>query len=232
MKTTPVLAVAVTAFIAIANQPVWAAGGDTCGAATVVSTVPFSDNGTTCGSADDYDEHCNSASSAPDVVYQLTPAENRCVNVSMCNGTDFDAKLYVYSSATGNCPAGGSGNTTLDVACAESGCPGGGGALPRIANLQLTGGVTYWFVVDGAGDACGNYQITFNDCPSGCVDDSECCDGNFCNGREFCGPGGVCMPGVMDCNDQNPCTTDSCSPGLEDLHQHADRRLLPFTGTV
>jgi hypothetical protein len=40
----------------------------------------------------------------------------------------------------------------------------------------------------------------------------SCSDGNQCNGAETCNAQGVCAPGTApNCDDQNPCTTDSCS---------------------
>ncbi|MHC5109551.1 MAG: hypothetical protein ACYTHJ_06695 [Planctomycetota bacterium] len=215
MKSSLNLAVAVTAFTALSAQIAVASGGETCATATPVITLPYSDNGTTCGADNDYDEACNAASGSPDVVYELNPVSNQCINVGLCNGTNFNAKLYIYSSANGICPASGTGDTNLDVACAEDGCPDGP-QVPRMANLLLQGGVTYWVVVDGAGDACGNYQIVFTSCGVGvCTTDLDCCDGDYCNGREVCGVDGTCQPGELDCDDDNPCTEDTCNPDLE-----------------
>jgi len=39
---------------------------------------------------------------------------------------------------------------------------------------------------------------------------TSCSDGNACNGTETC-QAGVCTPGTLpNCNDNNPCTTDTC----------------------
>jgi hypothetical protein len=41
---------------------------------------------------------------------------------------------------------------------------------------------------------------------------TSCSDGDACNGQETC-QSGVCSPGApVDCNDGNPCTSDSCEP--------------------
>ena len=41
-------------------------------------------------------------------------------------------------------------------------------------------------------------------------DDTPCDNGQKCNGPDYC-QGGVCLPGpATNCNDGNPCTTDSC----------------------
>ncbi|MBI2989785.1 MAG: hypothetical protein HYY51_01160 [Candidatus Magasanikbacteria bacterium] len=43
-------------------------------------------------------------------------------------------------------------------------------------------------------------------------DGTSCEDGNLCNGPETCA-GGVCKSGEeLNCDDQNPCTDDSCDP--------------------
>jgi len=43
-------------------------------------------------------------------------------------------------------------------------------------------------------------------------DGQPCRDGNECNGEELCAVG-QCQDGVaLDCDDQNPCTADSCDP--------------------
>ena len=45
-------------------------------------------------------------------------------------------------------------------------------------------------------------------CP--CITAPSCDDGLFCNGVETCAAG-ICGSGVAQCNDQDPCTTDSCA---------------------
>lgn len=53
----------------------------------------------------------------------------------------------------------------------------------------------------------------------GCISDpvadgTSCSDGDACNGEEMCSAGN-CMPGaVLDCDDAQPCTADSCDPLL------------------
>jgi hypothetical protein len=49
-------------------------------------------------------------------------------------------------------------------------------------------------------------------------DGTSCADSTVCNGAERC-QGGLCIPGTpLDCNDQNPCTADVCSPLAGCLH--------------
>src|SRR5262249_41737723 len=43
-------------------------------------------------------------------------------------------------------------------------------------------------------------------------DGTSCSDGKFCNGAETCVSGSCTDGPAPDCNDQNPCTIDSCNP--------------------
>jgi hypothetical protein len=55
------------------------------------------------------------------------------------------------------------------------------------------------------------------------VDDAAVCDdGNKCNGADTC-QGGQCLPvGVpLDCDDHNPCTSDSCDGAFGCVHKNA-----------
>ena len=41
----------------------------------------------------------------------------------------------------------------------------------------------------------------------------SCSDGSVCNGAEVCDAAGACLPGTsLDCDDDDPCTTDTCDP--------------------
>lgn len=54
-----------------------------------------------------------------------------------------------------------------------------------------------------------NLQCTWQDTVG-----TPCSDGNACTEGEACEAGGVCaIPPPVECNDDNPCTTDACDPG-------------------
>ena len=56
--------------------------------------------------------------------------------------------------------------------------------------------------------------------PDCCEVDGDCDNHNVCDGGESC-VSHTCVPGTqLDCNDSNPCTTDSCDP--DDGCQHVD----------
>lgn len=61
---------------------------------------------------------------------------------------------------------------------------------------------------DADGDGCDT------DCTFSCTDDSDCDDGDACNGEETCDTGThTCDAGeALDCDNDDPCTADSCDP--------------------
>lgn len=131
-------------------------GGDVIATATVIPSLPYTDNGTTVGYTNNYNEVCPySGGTAPDVVYSYTPASNVTVNIDLC-GSSYDTKLYVYA---------GSYTPGAPFACNDDGCPG---YRSQISNLALTGGTTYYFVVDGYGSGSGAYVLKVTN-PNACV---------------------------------------------------------------
>ena len=76
-----------------------------------------------------------------------------------------------------------------------------------------------WGVCRGTARTCNDNNVCTTDTcnpASGCVftnNTNACSDGNTCTVGDICG-GGTCHPGTgtLDCNDHNPCTTDTCTP--------------------
>jgi hypothetical protein len=133
--------------------PLARAGGETCATATVIGALPYSDDGTTLGAVDDYEEVCPYTSTSGDVVYSYSPAADVTVDATLCAGvTDYDTKLFVYQDV---CPDG------VPFACNDDECtaPGGQGFVSELAGLNLLGGHTYYFVVDGYSGEEGNYTL-------------------------------------------------------------------------
>src|SRR5262249_47851330 len=59
--------------------------------------------------------------------------------------------------------------------------------------------------------------------PKPCVTDADCTDNNDCNGIEYCDPMKLtCAIKLMDCDDKNPCTMDSCDPMTGCAHMPLD----------
>ncbi len=132
-------------------------GGDTCASATVVSAFPYTDAGDTCGATNDYDEVCNYPGSlSPDLVYSFTPNSACTANISLCDSA-YDTKLYVYESTCGG----------ANFACNDDSC-GVSGWRSELVGVNLTGGNTYYVVVDGYGSDCGTFNINITgDCTFG-----------------------------------------------------------------
>ena len=118
--------------------------GDNVNYAFPIPEFPFSDNGTTVGYINDY-SYCGS-DNAPDVVYGYQAFYDTPLMISLCNGSDFDTKLYVYA---GTCTPGGL------VGCNDEACPG---HTSQILNLPLSAGTIYYIVVDGYNGAAGSYS--------------------------------------------------------------------------
>lgn len=137
----------------------WAAGGDTCATATVISSLPYSDTGTTFGAADDYDEICPfDAPAAPDVVYSYTPASDIAIGVSLCDSS-YDTKLYIYQDTCGSYQSG------TQIACNDDSC-GSDGYRSNLPYVSLTGGHTYYIIVDGFGGQSGDYNLEVEEIPA------------------------------------------------------------------
>lgn len=144
-------------------------GGEGCTSAFQINTLPFCDNGNTSDNVNDYvppvDHRCGPdpagepvQGSGRDVVYVYTPTASELVSVSLC-GSSFDTYLHIYANG---CP--GSENA-VQLCCNDDHagtCPSGSGNLTSCCPaLQLTGGVTYYIVVDGWNStSAGNYQIS------------------------------------------------------------------------
>ena len=139
-------------------------GGDTCGTAVAIGPgLPISVSGTTVGYADDYEEVCPYTSTSPDVVYAFTPSANTVVTMTLCLGmTDYDTKMFVYEN---DC-------ASAYYACNDDACTSAAGQnyVSELASLSVTGGNTYYIVIDGYDGGSGNYflDITESDPPPGC----------------------------------------------------------------
>ncbi len=92
-------------------------------------------------------------------------------------------------------------------------------------------GAVYVLFLDGTpGAFCGDTILDpGEDCDDGNVDNGDCCDSScgfdpattscddatICNGTEECDGAGTCLSGtVLDCDDSQPCTQDTCDPVL------------------
>jgi len=127
-------------------------GGDAIEDATIILSLPFSDSGTTAGYTDDYNEICPyNAPGAPDVVYSYAPSVDTFVTISLCGGSAYDTKLYVYMN-----------EPSYRVGCNDDLCNSPNYSLPlvsQVRHLSLNAGNTYYIVVDGYDGDYGDYTI-------------------------------------------------------------------------
>jgi hypothetical protein len=102
-------------------------------------------SGTTIGTSIETVPACNGVSAGAPGVWYLLPGNNKIMTVSLCNNTNFDTRLQVYS---GNC---GSLNciTANDDFCSSQ---------SEVEWFALTG-TDYYIYVNGAAAATGNFQI-------------------------------------------------------------------------
>jgi len=136
----------------------FAQGGEDCATATTISSLPYSNVGTTATSVDNYFEICADAGNnggGKDRVYEYTTgATTEYIDISICVAvTNFDSQIYVYESICSGTP----------YACQEDGCQSPAYVAPYnsyITNLMLNASTTYYIVVDGF-DATqsGPYQL-------------------------------------------------------------------------
>ena len=151
--------------------------GDDMLAPFVLDDLPVTVTGNTCGYLNDYDVVCPyPESTAPDVVYAYTAAADLVVNVDLC-GSSYDTKVYIFENVEGNV-----------VCCNDDADCGATGYQSFMENVFLYAGNTYYFVVDGYNEDCGEYVLE--------IDVLSLCDlnapaGAIIEGEPACGPGYV-----------------------------------------
>ena len=214
--------------------------GDSCdNAIPLVDSLPLVVGGNTCGYTDQYFGTCSVNGGGPDVVYSYTPATDRLVHISLCRDvTNFDTVLYVYAGDCHSAPI-----TCNDFFCTTASQPGDP-VVSNIPELQLTGGVTYYIVVDGAYPFnCGDYELLVEDtepcivtCPPDSVPENEPCGDNTNGGCTstvpvfeplLCGET-VCGTGWFDGNvrDTDWYEMDITSPATVTLTANAEFEVL------
>ncbi|MBD3220809.1 hypothetical protein GF314_06165 [bacterium] len=129
-------------------------GGDTIADAVPI-TLPYQGDGTTTGYTDDYDEACPyPQSTSPDVVYTFTAGADLSLDIDLC-GSSYDTKVYVYDDQMNL------------IACNDDHYTGEpcGQYVSRIETMPVTGGVTYFLIIDGYGGDSGQYELWVGEDP-------------------------------------------------------------------
>ncbi len=130
--------------------------GDTCSDPWIITSMPFSGAGSTCGFNNDANGGCEpyGLGNAPDVVYSFTPAQQMQVDISLC-GSNYDTVLYVFEGSCAGSP----------IACNDDHSVPPCGLQSQIDSLLLQPGATYYIVVDGFNGSCGDYVLAVNRTP-------------------------------------------------------------------
>lgn len=168
--------------------------GENIATAIVLSgSLPITASGTTAGYLDNYDEICPyTGSTAPDKVYAYTPASNVTVDIDLC-GSAYDTKVFVYENvATPGMPFDCNDDYYFGAPC--------GLYVSKIEGAALTGGNTYYIVIDGYdSESYGNYVLTISGnnppppcawgvdvvCPAGSIAEGEACGANTNGGCDM-----------------------------------------------
>jgi hypothetical protein len=127
-----------------------------CGNVTVIPAAGGTVTGNTAGSST-LQGSCGASGTAPERVYQWTPATSGTATIQTCNnlGTSFDTVVYLRS---GTCAAGAEIACNDDMAgCSTSEPSGYHGS--RISPF-VTAGQTYFIVVDGYGGRSGAFALS------------------------------------------------------------------------
>ncbi|NOZ01723.1 MAG: hypothetical protein GXP54_07520 [Deltaproteobacteria bacterium] len=115
--------------------------------------------------------------------------------------------------------------TTGSPFCVTRGCDGEGGC--EVLNVQ-----DGFCFVDGAcfADGTANPKDVCAACNpladqqawSPSIGVTECSDGDSCTTDDHCESGSCVGSKAKDCDDKNPCTTDTCDAGLGCVHEHKE----------
>src|SRR5213078_543462 len=129
-------------------------GGGGCSSPRVIPASGGTVSGATSGTSALVGS-CGSSGTAPERVYQWTPAVSGTATIQPCGaGTTFDTVLYLRSGA---CASG----REVAAGCNDDTCANASG-LFRASRITptVTAGQTYFIVVDGYAGATGTFSLT------------------------------------------------------------------------
>src|SRR5262245_19530011 len=167
----------------------------------------------------------DSCDAAGGCIFTPVPNGQSCGDLDVCNGLE--------TCQSGTCVAGTAPLCDDGNPCTTDGCDSSSGCTHApvdgccVSNADCADADACTVNERCVGGHCTSDPRSCQDanpctqdgCVSsvGCVntpllDGTTCGDGDRCNGRERCSSG-ICRPGTPpNCDDQNPCTTDSCNP--------------------
>ena len=222
----------------VAHDPL--AAGTSCADADLCNGDETCNDAGSCdtGTAPDLDDAnpCTADSCDPVTGVTHTPvaAGTSCADGDLCNGEE-------TCNGAGDCLPGNPLATDDENPCTEDFCD----PVTGVVNTPLAAGTSC-----GDADVCNGEELcdSLATCQPGsplevndgnaCTEDAcdpangvahtpvaagtSCADANLCNGDEVCDASGSCQSGtLLDVNDGNPCTADSCDAATGATHEPA-----------
>ncbi len=190
-------------------------GGDVCAQGACAGTPISCNDGSVCT-----DDTCDPSSGCVN-----TPNAGACNDANACTTVD----LCVGGICVGKTPpVCNDGNVCTDDACdPDTGCVTAPNTNPCDDGDACTASdVCAGGACGGAPVACDDGNVCTDDScdgASGCVhaaNTNPCDDGNSCTVGDHCAGGACVGSGSLDCDDDDPCTTDVCT--LDGGCQHLD----------
>jgi hypothetical protein len=193
---------------------------DTCNGSSVTCQHSPGNAGTQCRSAAD---QCDLAEVC-DGSNSTCPADQQAPDGSECN--DGSACTTADACAAGICLGVSAADCDDDNPCTDDSCDSLTGCVHTNNSASCDDGSACTTNDTCADGACGGGPAPDCDDENPCTDDScnplsgcvyanntaSCDDGSACTTNDTCADG-VCAGGsAPDCNDNNPCTDDSCNP--------------------
>ena len=158
---------------------------ENCGNPGILGPAPSAVSGSTCGFANDYENHCNVTTNdqGPDVVYEYTATKNGCLNF-MLNSNNADDFEIGFTILRGGCIGTGSCEVSIDYL---------DGDFPYNVSVDASAGEKFYIILDtySSNTYCYNYELTVQDCPPGsnCTDPMEITSLPFSGDFTTCGKG-------------------------------------------
>jgi hypothetical protein len=195
-------------------------GHETCGLAGTCTS------GTALDCDDDNPCTADACDASGGCMHTNVAAGVSCADADPCNGAE-------SCDGSGACAAGAPLDCTDANACTVDACVVGTGCshLPALVGTSCSDGDVCNGVevcnaagmcLAGTPLACGDGNpctVDVCDATAGCTNaaapsGAACDDGDPCNGVETCNASAMCISsGAPSCDDNNPCTADSCGPG-------------------
>jgi hypothetical protein len=183
----------------------------TCSGETPNACVQYADGTRFCGGACDLENPCPSGYACQEVETADGANSYQCVNtagVCPCSNLAIDSALATPCEATND-----QGSCEGVRICEESGLSACSAGAPSAEVCNGVDDDCNGLTDENTCDDGNGCTVDTCDGAEGCkhapLNEGECLDGDVCTIADHC-EAGLCVGTPVDCNDDNPCTTDSC----------------------